>query len=475
MIQGMTYVKNKYFAVLVLLLLLKAVLFFLWIPHTEMGLAPDEAQYWTWSKHLDWGYYSKPPGIAWQIWLGTEIFGDTVLGVRFMSIILSTALSLAAFFLAKSCSLKDDASFWAAVALTFTPIGLISSFLATTDGGMLLFWTLSCACFLSTGNYYLTGLMILCGALFKWPIYLVWIPIILFGSKNKHVIGGLFLSLLGLFPSVVWNYSHDWVTFKHVLTQSTGGSARSELKGNFFEFLGSQIAIFSPILFVLLVLAFIYLIRNYKNVPRQIQFCGILSLSVLVIFLGMSFVTKMQGNWCLFAYPTAFVLIAWYERSWSTAFSRLKWGILVALILIAIVIAFNPFKQTLGWNGISDALIETGYDPKTEFLFGDKYQTTSILSFYGPEQHRAYFLNLQGTRKNQFLFWPRMPQEQKGRTGYFVLFEKVAPEDYVKLLQKYFSKVEYLGAKQLTNSGKTAYIFKCTNYNGEEPPDPNLF
>ena len=24
----------------------------------------DEAQYWTWAQHLDWGYFSKPPGIA---------------------------------------------------------------------------------------------------------------------------------------------------------------------------------------------------------------------------------------------------------------------------------------------------------------------------------------------------------------------------------------------------------------------------
>ena len=27
----------------------------------------DEAQYWTWSQDLDFGYYSKPPLIAWII------------------------------------------------------------------------------------------------------------------------------------------------------------------------------------------------------------------------------------------------------------------------------------------------------------------------------------------------------------------------------------------------------------------------
>jgi hypothetical protein len=28
---------------------------------TQLELYPDEAQYWLWSRTLDWGYYSKPP------------------------------------------------------------------------------------------------------------------------------------------------------------------------------------------------------------------------------------------------------------------------------------------------------------------------------------------------------------------------------------------------------------------------------
>ena len=31
---------------------------------TAAGLQVDEAQYWDWSRHLQWGYWSKPPGIA---------------------------------------------------------------------------------------------------------------------------------------------------------------------------------------------------------------------------------------------------------------------------------------------------------------------------------------------------------------------------------------------------------------------------
>src|SRR6187549_3191838 len=35
---------------------------------TPLELYPDEAQYWLWSRHLDFGYFSKPPVVAWLIW-----------------------------------------------------------------------------------------------------------------------------------------------------------------------------------------------------------------------------------------------------------------------------------------------------------------------------------------------------------------------------------------------------------------------
>ena len=37
-----------------------------------LDLSPDEAHYWDWSRHLDWSYYSKGPGVAWLIRLSCE-------------------------------------------------------------------------------------------------------------------------------------------------------------------------------------------------------------------------------------------------------------------------------------------------------------------------------------------------------------------------------------------------------------------
>src|SRR5436305_10883279 len=40
-----------------------------------LGLAPDEAHYWDWSRHLDWSYYSKGPLVALLIRGSCAFFG----------------------------------------------------------------------------------------------------------------------------------------------------------------------------------------------------------------------------------------------------------------------------------------------------------------------------------------------------------------------------------------------------------------
>src|SRR4249920_1348796 len=57
----------------------------------------DEAYYWTWSKHLAGGYYDHPPMVALVIRLGTMIAGDTLFGVRVVSILLALPMSWAVY------------------------------------------------------------------------------------------------------------------------------------------------------------------------------------------------------------------------------------------------------------------------------------------------------------------------------------------------------------------------------------------
>lgn len=516
-------INNTYFLRLCALLAVKSIVILLFILYGDVGLGPDEAQYWTWSRTLDWGYYSKPPGIAWQIWLGTQLFGNTELGVRVFSIVLSILLSLAVYFLAIACRTKERTAFWAAACMALTPLGIMGSFLAITDGGLTFFWT--CASIVmarslslrEAPNYYLMGFFILCGALFKWPIYLFWGVVLLCMPwyqqlAVKQFWMGVLISLCGLLPSLYWNVTHEWATFRHVAATVAGGHGEEIgttglIRGNVVEFWGAQAALISPVLFLLLLGSFIYLARQRRNISAPLFFCGGSCLLLFLAYSVLALFQKMQGNWMAFAYPPGLVFLAWYACEMDRKLTIwVKIGLAVSVALSAVVMAipyvqshslfktapvpyrFNLFRHNVGWTEL-DSLIEgVGYDPKEHFLFGDKYQMSSILSFYGPQQKRAYFFNLHGTRKNQFSFWPSMAEQQLGKTGFFVAVEN-APHleknlatwsgNYEKELKYHFKEVHFLGLFPLFeaygNMKKGALIFKCIEYSGTQPDDTNLY
>jgi hypothetical protein len=511
---------RRYFFLLVIILSAKSLAILFFIFQTEVGLGPDEAQYWTWSQQLDWGYYSKPPGIAWQIALGCFCFGNTEAGVRFGSLLIGFALPLAVFFLAKHCLLKSKTAFWSAIAMAASPIGVLASFLAITDAGIVLFWTLASIVIVSAlnreraPNYLLVGFLVLCGALFKWQIYYFWIFVLVFVWPSKKLIwrdliGGVAISLLGMVPSLIWNWKHEWATFRHVAGNIKIAQTQSEhvLKGNFWAFLGEQMALLSPFLFIILSFSFIFLIRKNKEIPRSLNFLGMMSFVIIFVHCILAIFKKLQGNWCDFAYPPAIVFLCWYGFEKLTSGQVwIKLGIAFSVILCLLALSipyvqshsllahftipykFNPFRHNVGWSKLNNGLTDAGYNPNKDFLFSDKYQMSSLLSFYTKDQRRAYFLNLHQIRKNQFSFWPSMEKEQKNKTGYFVVSEN-SPHmeqqfpflinEYQRILMNYFEEIHFQGVYPLFYNNeklvKAALIFKCTNYNGKEPLETTLY
>lgn len=509
--------ERPYFACLLLILLGKAALIVYVIANAGIGLGPDEAQYWTWSQQLAFGYYSKPPAIAWQIWGGTLLFGNTELGVRAGAVVMGSLLPIAVYGLGRAALLTRAASFWAAMLMAWSPLGMMAAFLAITDGGMVLLWTLAAVLVvrsLSWGDrssYYALGACIACGALFKWLMYEFWIVVLILAAflpqwRSWHLLGGVAVSLLGLLPSVVWNMENEWATFRHVgatvwSKDTVDVGTTGILKGNALEFIGAQAVLLSPVTFVLFILAALALWRKRREASPAILFCGLLSVGFGVVYSVIAIFKKMQGNWVDFAYPAAVVLVAWH--AWDGSRRLRPWlvaGVVTSMMLslfafaiptlqseslLAVPYKFNPFRHNAGWRELPLELAAAGYNPEKHFLFADKYQTSSILSFYGPEQKRAYFLNLQQIRKNQFSYWPGLADEQVGETGFFVVVENLplnSPKwesleaEYKEKLAPYFRDVRYLGVRPIFyadgDPAKGAMLFKAVDYNGKEPDGP---
>lgn len=508
---------RKELYILVAILLTKAAIMLVFIINGPIELGPDEAQYWTWAQQIDWGYYSKPPGIAWEIWLGTSVLGNSTVGVRILPVIIGILIPLLIYCAARRCTIAPKYSLLAATAFALAPMGILSSLFAITDGGMLVFWTAALAYIAgtiqskTTTNYLLVGLLVGCAALFKWPAYLLWpLTIAAWPScrslRSPTIIIGIAASLLAILPSLHWNSTHEWATFRHVSSTVTGGHTPNKalFAGNPLEYIGSQVAIVSPILFGLIALSFWRILRKWKEVPESIRFCAWITLAIFFGGFGLSLFMKIQGNWAIAAYPSAFVALGWYV--WSKEGALQKWlvgGIALSVLLTGTTFAIpsiqshglfpgtkipykiNPFRHNIGWERLGDALTAAGYNPSKDNLIADKYQTVSELSFYGPEQKRAYFLNLMGIRKNQFSYWPGI-EKDRFKKSYFVVVENIPQlnkegfaDEYLKHLEPYFGSVKFLGVNPLFDAygtiAKGALLFECLDFKGKYPTDPDLY
>ena len=62
---------------------------------SPIELSVDEAQYWDWSRNIEFGYFTKPPIIAWVIALSTTIFGNEEWAVRLCSPLIHLLIAIA--------------------------------------------------------------------------------------------------------------------------------------------------------------------------------------------------------------------------------------------------------------------------------------------------------------------------------------------------------------------------------------------
>lgn len=393
--------------------------------------------------------------------------------------------------------------------MALCPLGILGSFFSITDGGLLFCWTAACLTVLSALDCkrapepLKVGGWILAGALFKWPIYLFWIFYLCArhwyfpNQKKMMVCAGILLSLAGLLPSIWWNASHDFATFRHVSATLQGGSMH-QAGGNLGSFLGSQALLLSPILFILLLIGLWNWFSKRKELTPSLFFCGFVTLTTLVGISVLAYFQKIQGNWITFAYPTGLIVIGWdaFEQHpkrerWAKGGAALSVSLAVtALFLLSTFLPYrsNPLKHNLGGHELQAALKKQGYQPDTHFLVSDKYQTASLLSFYGVGQKRAYFLNLRGTRRNQFSYWPSLHEERKGQNGYFVWIEnmpylerewKSKLDFYQTKLRDYFEAVHASELIPLLYEGETivkaALIFRCEGCKEALPDSPLLY
>ena len=104
-------------------------------------LLDDEAYYWMFSRHLDWGYFDHPPMVAFFIKIGYNLFQNE-LGVRLLTV-FSQVIMLRVIWQMITIPNKENYT-WAFFLTAFSlPMLQIYGFFTTPDVPLLLFGSLT--------------------------------------------------------------------------------------------------------------------------------------------------------------------------------------------------------------------------------------------------------------------------------------------------------------------------------------------
>jgi hypothetical protein len=190
------------------------------------SLLVEEAYYWNYAQHLDFGYLDHPPMVALLIKLSTLVFGTNEFGVRCCSLI---CWSIACVFSFKLTNLiLEGAGRYAVMLLSILPFFFLHSLIITPDLPLIACWSLALYALFKalilhkSSSWYLAGLAIGLGLLSKYTIvllgaatiaYMCITPNARFWFKRREAYVCALIAMLCFTPVIYWNANHHWASF----------------------------------------------------------------------------------------------------------------------------------------------------------------------------------------------------------------------------------------------------------------------
>lgn len=224
-------------------------------------LYTDEAQYWSWSRELALGYYSKPPLLAAIIAATVGVCGDGEACVRSSSLLFHTATALIVFALGRALY-EARVGFWSAIVYATLPAVSLSSGIISTDAPLLTAWALSLfslhristapsiawaailglAIGVGLNAKYAMAYFVVCAGLYVAVAPAVGRP------RVRELAVALTLALALIAPNLVWNAQNSFATFTHT-ADNAGWHGSLFHPDKAAEFVAAQFGVFGPILF----------------------------------------------------------------------------------------------------------------------------------------------------------------------------------------------------------------------------------
>jgi len=423
----------------------------LWLALQPADLYPDEAQYWFWAQHPAFGYYSKPPLVAWLIALTTGLLGESEFAVRLSAPLLHAGAAV--FVYAIGTRLYDGrVGMWSALAYASLPGASISGFIISTDAPLLLFWAVALYAFIRAredskwGWWLAVGFACGLGLLAKYAMA-YWIfsalgYVLLVRTERRHLrplLAAIVIALLLYSPNFWWNWSNGFVSYLHV-KDNAGLDEPLIHPDAFLEFFGSQFAVFGPLFFAGLI--FLAASPRTLSEPRA-RLLASFALPTLATMLAVSFLSRANANWAAPAFVSATVLVvAWaLGRGWRRL---VTFSIVLHLAAVAVLFTgrdalaafgvelpakYDALARLRGWRALGSTVGAALAAHPGFTLFADDRETLAALIYYvRPHPFDAVKWKLKsGLAKDQWELENGLPQH-RGENFLLVSEHELIPE-----------------------------------------------
>lgn len=392
-----------------------------------MPLINDEAYYWAWSRHLDWGYFDHPPMVALWIKLGFTLFQNE-LGVRLFT---ALAASIGYFVLGRFLRLDNINQFWLYTALFFSMILFQAFGFVTTPDSPLLFFGILYLIFLyqflqqpktTTALFLGLSMAMLLYSKYHGILLIVFtlLPISLKLIKNKYFWLSVIFGIICFIPHLWWQWENNFISAEYHLVRR---NVHNHFKlSNTTDYLASLLWASSPLLAWFMGKALFK--TRYQTDFQKAMLGGF--LGIVGFFILVTLKRYIQAQWSLLAFIPLLIITFQYFKNDLKAIKWIKilgFATFVILILgrIYFIIQDVPYKtQYHGWK---DFMQRAGEITEGTAVF-EKYQYTSLYKFYNfPHKDAENYITIEN-RKSQYELWNSEENLNHQNITYFSKYHK---------------------------------------------------
>jgi 4-amino-4-deoxy-L-arabinose transferase-like glycosyltransferase len=371
----------------------------------------DEAQYWDWSRELAFGYFSKPPGLAWTIRAATEVCGHSEVCIRAPAALIHLGTTIVTYFIALRLY-GARVAFWSALCLALGPGTIFSSRIISTDVPLLFFWALALLAFVrlidtqegrSAWRWSVTlGVALGLGLLSKYAMAYFFLGVALAALVDERVRllmrrpswwVAVALALVLLAPNIAWNAANDFATLRHTGDNIEGSGLRFSILGA-LEFVAAQFGVMGPIMFAVFL---VLLVRpSWIVFEKADRLMIAFALPPLVLVTIVGFATKAFANWAApsiisLTIVAVAMLVRRMEFRWL--YATVIIGVVVQAVLpvadanaerVSLPFLKSPdiYARTVGWRALSEVIGARAKENGARVIAAEQRDTIAALVYY---------------------------------------------------------------------------------------------